>query len=176
MADDPIVKELLEKYKDEIAVAGQVVGHNSSYRNSYFLRQTVAELYYQLGVEEWGDEYEIALGGGFLSIRSPYDLPAGEVKYGQLQSLFPFDNDLVLCSIKGRDLLSRFINTDNSNYYISGNSSLMYDVDPNGTYYVVVDTYTSAYKPNRLTVVEEYVSGIYARDLLAEYIGEGGFH
>ena len=87
-----------------------------------------------------------------------------------------FDNDLVLCSIKGRDLLSRFINTDNSNYYISGNSSLMYDVDPNGTYYVVVDTYTSAYKPNRLTVVEEYVSGIYARDLLAEYIGEGGFH
>ena len=174
MADDPIVESLLEKYKDEIAIAGEVVGHNASYRNSNYLRQTVAQLYYELGLSTWGDEYEIVLGGGFMSVRSPYDLPAGEVKYSQLQSLFPFDNDLVLCSIKGRDLLSRFINTDNDRYFISGNQTMMSNIDPNGTYYVVVDTYTSSYAYNRLTVVEEYVSGIYARDLLAEYIGQGG--
>jgi 2',3'-cyclic-nucleotide 2'-phosphodiesterase/3'-nucleotidase len=173
--DDPIVHELLEKYKDEIAIANQVIGQNKYKRNSTYLRQTVAQLYYELGVEEWGSEYEITLGGGFLQTRSPYDLPAGEVKYGQLQSLLPFDNDLVLCSIKGSDLLNRFINTDNSNYYISGDAALMSSVEPDGTYYVVVDNYTSSYEPNRLTVVEEFVSGIYARDLLAEYISEGGF-
>lgn len=173
--DDPIVSELLEKYKDEVAIANQVLGQNKSQRSSTYLRQTVAQLYYELGVEEWGSEYEITLGGGFLQTRSPYDLPAGEVKYGQLQSLFPFDNDLVLCSIKGKDLLNRFINSDNSNYYISGDPTLMSRVDPDGTYYIVVDSYTASYEPNRLTVVEEFVSGIYARDLLAEYISEGGF-
>ena len=174
MADDPIVKELLEKYKDEMAIANQIVGQNASRRNSYFLRQVVADLYYELGLEAWGDEYEIVLGGGFLSVRSPYYLEAGKVKYAQLQSLFPFDNDLVLCSIKGRDLLNKFINTSNENYYISGNQTLMNNINPNGTYYVVVDTYTAFYAPNRLTVVEEYVSGVYARDLLAEYISQGG--
>ena len=174
MADAPIVEELLEKYKDEVAIANEVVGQNASRRNSYFLRQTVAQLYYELGLEEWGSEYEIVLGGGFFTVRSPYELPAGEVKYGQLMSLFPFNNDLVLCSIRGRDLLSKFINTSNDKYFICGNQSLMNDIDPNGVYYVVVDTFTSAYDPKRLTVVEEYVSGIYARDLLAEYIGQGG--
>lgn len=173
MADDPIVEALLEKYKEQISPANRVVGYNKSDRNSNFLRQKVADLYYQIGLEEWQDEYEITLGGGFLSVRSPYYLPAGDVKYSQLQSLFPFDNDLVLCSIKGRDLMSKFINTDNDNYYISGNQTLMDNVDPNGTYYVVVDTYTSSYAPNRLTVVEEYEAGIYARDLLADYIGQG---
>lgn len=173
--DDPIVNELLEKYKDELSIANQVIGQNKYKRSSTYLRQTVARLYYELGVKEWGDEYEITLGGGFLQTRSPYDLAAGEVKYGQLQSLFPFDNDLVLCSIKGRDLLNKFINTDNSNYYISGDPVLMSDVEPEGTYYIVADTHTATYAPNRLTIVEEFVSGIYARDLLAEYIGEGGF-
>ena len=174
MADDPIVEALLEKYKEQISPANRVVGYNKSERNSTFLRQKVADLYYQIGLEEWQDEYEITLGGGFLSVRSPYYLPAGDVKYSQLQSLFPFDNDLVLCSIKGRDLLAKFINTSNKNYFISGNPDLMNNVDPSGTYYVVVDTYTSSYAPNRLTVVEEYEKGVYARDLLADYIRTGG--
>lgn len=173
-ADDALVQELLTKYEEQISAANRVVGKNARQRDSYFLRQKVAELYYQLGLEEWADEYEITLGGGFISVRSPYNLSGGEVKYGQLQSLFPFDNDLVLCSIRGRDLLSKFINTNNDNYFISGDQALMNNIDPNGTYYVVVDSYTSQYGPNRLTVVEEYTTGVYARDLLAEYIGQGG--
>jgi 2',3'-cyclic-nucleotide 2'-phosphodiesterase/3'-nucleotidase len=174
MTDDPIVNDLLEKYKDQIAPANQVLGRNSRRRRSNELRQLAAELYYQVGLEEWSDEYEITLGGGFLQTRSPYDLYAGEVKYSHLQSLFPFDNDLVLCSVKGKDLLNKFINADNSNYFISGDPALMNSVDPNGTYYIVVDTYTSSYAPNRLTVVEKYTPGIYARDLLADYIRQGG--
>lgn len=174
LTDDPIVNELLEKYEQQIAPGRQVLGKNSRRRSSEELRQIVADLYYQTGLARWGDEYEITLGGGFLQTRSPYDLKSGEIKYSQLQSLLPFDNDLVLCSIKGRDLLPKFINTSNDNYYVSGDQTLMDNVDPNGTYYIVVDTYTSSYAPNRLTVVEEYTTGIYARDLLAEYIRQGG--
>jgi 2',3'-cyclic-nucleotide 2'-phosphodiesterase/3'-nucleotidase len=174
MADDPIVNELLNKYEEQIAPGKQVLGHNSRRRSSEELRQLVADLYYQTGLAKWGDEYKITLGGGFLQTRSPYNLTAGDVKYSHLQSLFPFDNDLVLCSVKGRDLLSKFINSSNDNYYISGDQTLMGNVNPNGTYYIVVDTYTATYAPNRLTVVEEYTQGIYARDLLAEYIRQGG--
>ncbi len=175
--DDPIVNTLLDKYKQQIEPAKQTLGYNATRRNSNFLQQIVADLYYKVGVAEWGNEYDIVLGGGFMSIRSPYNLAAGDVKYSDLHSLFPFDNTLVLCSIKGRELNSKFLFTDNDRYYIScgdyGNS-LIGNVDPNATYYVVVDTYSAYYAPNKLTVIKEYDSNIFARDLLAEYIKNGG--
>lgn len=169
--DDPIINELLEKYEEQISISKLVLGYNSARRKSDWLRQKVADLYLEAGLEKWGGEYDIALGGGFISVRNPYELAAGDVTYGMLQSLFPFDNELVLCSIKGSDLLNKFINTSNKNYYIrrSGNET----IDPNGTYYVVVDTYTSTYAPNRLTEIERYGADIFARDLLAAYIAEG---
>ena len=60
---------------------------------------------------KWGNQYDVVLGGGFISVRSPYKMPVGDVKYELLQTLYPFDNDVVLCSIKGSDLLSYFINS-----------------------------------------------------------------
>ena len=171
LEDDPIVQQLLDKYEDQISKANEVVGYNSTYRSRNVMRQYVADVYYRAGLEAWGDKYNITLGGGFVSIRSPGYLSAGEVTYGDLQALFPFDNDLVLCSVKGSDLLSKFINTSNDNYFISGD----YDnINRNATYYIVVDTYSAYYAPNRLTVVEEYEKGIYARDLLADFIELGG--
>ncbi len=175
LKDDDIVQDLLVKYADQISPANRVLGTNAYHRRSDYLRQVVADLYYDLGEKTWGDKYDIVLGGGFISVRSPYELPAGEVKYSQLQSVFPFDNDIVLCSVKGSDLLSKFINTTNKNYYICCSEDLaVLDVEPNGTYYIVVDTYTASYAPNRLTVVEEYEKGVYARDLLAQFIAAGG--
>ena len=91
--------------------------------------------------------------------------------YGQLQSLFPFDNEIVLCAVKGQDLLSKFIHSSNSKYYIYGNWD---KIDPNATYYIVVDSYTATYAPNRLTIVARYDPGIFARDLLADYMEAGG--
>ncbi|MBQ7416273.1 MAG: metallophosphoesterase [Oscillospiraceae bacterium] len=174
LPDDSIVDELLDKYEDQVSVGNQIVGRNARKRNGDYLCQTAADLYYQVGMERWGSAYPIVLGGGYLNVRSPYSLAAGDVKYSQLQSLFPFDNDLVLCSVSGRDLLDKFINSKHDSYFICGDAQRMKDVDPAGTYYIVVDTYTSSYAPNRLTVVEEYTSGVYARDLLADYIGKGG--
>jgi len=172
LEDDPIVNELLNEYAPQLAPADELLGQNRANRNSTYLRQTVADLYFRLGQEVWGQQYDITLGGGFISVRSPYELPKGEVTYGQLQMLFPFDNDIVLCSILGSDLLGKFINTSNSNYYICGEYG---SIDPYATYYVVVDTYTATYAPNRLTIVERYTPGIYARDLLADFIRAGGF-
>ena len=171
--DDPVVKELLDKYKELIAPSNRVVGYNAAYRSSDYLRQIIARLYLEAGIDKWGDAYDIVLGGGFLSVRSPYDLEKGDVTYSVLQSIFPFDNQLVLCSVKGKDLLSKFINSNNSNYFIARSENRTND--PNGTYYIIVDTYTSTYAPNRLTEIERYGADIFARDLLADYIGEGHF-
>ncbi len=178
LQDDPLIQELLDKYNAEIQDALRIVGYNASYRNSTMLRNLVAKLYYEAGMEAWGDTYDITLGGGFISVRSPYEIPAGDVSYATLQSIFPFDNDLVLCSIKGSDLISRFINTNNSNYYIylggQDKQTVVASIDRNATYYIVTDTYCSTYAPNRLTEVARYEAGIYARDLLADYIQQGG--
>lgn len=171
LADDPIVDSLLQKYEAEISASKELLGYNAAYRNSAFLAQKVADLYFEAGLAKWGDAYDIVLGGGFMSVRSPYNLEKGDVTYGDLQTLLPFDNELVLCSISGSDLLKRFINTDNDRYYICMKDIM---IDPNETYYIVVDSYTSTYAPNHLTEIERYGEARFARDLLAEFVAQGG--
>jgi 2',3'-cyclic-nucleotide 2'-phosphodiesterase (5'-nucleotidase family) len=178
MEDDPVVEELLEKYAQQIAPATRILGENPTYKNSAALCQLVANLYCAKGVEKWGAEYDIVLGGGYLSCRSPGYLSPGEVSYSQLQSLFPFDNPITLCSIRGSDLLSKFLETDHYAYYIKTTSygeSIRNSIDPDGTYYVVTDSYSANYAYNRMTVIDTYGDNIFARDLVADYITEGGF-
>ncbi|MBQ3215770.1 MAG: 5'-nucleotidase C-terminal domain-containing protein, partial [Oscillospiraceae bacterium] len=175
--DDPIVESLLEKYEDQISIANQVVGFNGKRRSGDEMRQLVADMYYQAGIERWGQEYDIVLGGGFISVRSPGYLAYGDVTYGMLQALFPFDNQLTLCSVKGRDLWKKFLNTDNDNYFISYGdygAEVYNNIDMNATYYIITDTYSAYYASNKLTVVAEYDAGVYARDLLADYMTAGG--
>ena len=177
LEDDPIVEELLEKYEEQISPANQVLGFNSHRRDSDELQQTIARLYYETGAKEWGDKYKIVLGGGFMSIRSPYNLAYGDVKYADLQSLFPFDNQLTLCSIKGRDLKDKFLK-ERERYYIhlsDYGESIKDNIDLNATYYVIVDTYSADYSWNNLTILERYDPDVFARDLLADYIENGGF-
>ncbi len=175
LEDDPVVDDLMEKYDEQVSIASKLLGKNDQKRYSSEICQTVADLYYQAGVEKWGDQYDIVLGGGYLKTRSPYDLPYGYVYYGDLLGLLPFDNPLVLCSIKGRYLQSRFFDLPN-NYYIGYDSygaSVKNNIDASETYYVVVDRYTSLYSWNHLTEIEVYDETTFARDLLAEYIAEG---
>lgn len=176
LEDHPIVDQLLDKYDEQISIGTKVLGTNAVNRGGNELRQRVADLYYQKGMALWGSEYDIVLGGGYISVRDPGYLAAGNVTYGMLYSLFPFDNQLVLCSIKGSDLQSRFFN---SNQYFLGygdyGKQLDGNLDPDGTYYVIVDTYSSLYGPNKLTEVARYNEAVYARDLLAEYAQKGGF-
>ena len=94
------------------------------------------------------------------------------MKYGDVYALLPFENDIVLCSIKGNDLINKFINSTNSNYYVYSMIDAS-EVNSSETYYIITDSYSSDYKSNNLTVVKnltlEYGVG-YARDLFAQYL------
>ena len=178
LEDDPIIDTLLEKYSADVSRAFEVLGANTLFRDSTYLCALVAQLYYQTGVEAWADEYDIALGGGFLSARSPYELLAGDVIYGDLYSIFPFDNSLVLCSVSGYKLKRRFFENDDSRYsiyYGEYGESIKNNIVNSETYYIVVDTYSASYSPNGLTIVERFENpNYYARDMLADFIEGGG--
>ena len=168
---DAIVKTLLNKYSEELKEVNKVVGYNPSYRTSSQLCNIVARLYMEKGIEKWGSKYDIVLGGGFLKARSPYNLPSGDVKYSDLQMIFPFDNELVLCSISGRDLNDKFLSS-RTNYYVKKSAyGESISINNNRTYYIVVDSYTSQYSWNNLTEIARLGPNIYARDLLADYFG-----
>ncbi len=176
-ASDDSVDALLEKYADILAKGNELLGNNIKKRDSDEIKSITSALYYKLGIEAWGDEYDIALGGGYISVRSPYSLYEGEVIYADIQSLLPFDNAIVLCSIKGKDLKNRFFETDNENYYITYGeygANLRGNIDYNATYYIVTDTYSAYYAPNNLAIVEVFDENIFARDLMADYIKSGG--
>ncbi|MBQ7948906.1 MAG: hypothetical protein IJ284_04000, partial [Clostridia bacterium] len=120
----------------------------------------------------------IVLGGGFLQARSPYYVYGGDVFYGDLISVLPFDNPLVLCSIKGSDLQSKFF-AGKKNYYIAYGTygaSIQKNIQPDKTYYLVTDRFTSLYAWNRLTEIEIYDETTFARDLLADFIEGGGWN
>ncbi len=174
---DPIVETLKDKYAETIAPAYEELGQNDLIRDGNEIRSICASLYYKAGMERWGSEYDIALGGGYMSIRAPYELHTGTVVYGDLMDLLPFDNALVLCSIPGEYLRSQFFETTNSSYFIAWGeygASIRDSIRDSETYYVVVDTYSSQYAPNHLTEIERYDDTTFARDLLAEYVREGG--
>ncbi len=174
-----LIGELVAEFEEELAPTRDMLGELKSAIPGKILEDKVADLYYMAGLMEWGGEYDIVLGGGFISIREPGYLNRGPVTYADLMPLFPFDNELVLCSVKGRDLVANFLETDNSRYHIclgEYGEQIRDDIDPNGTYYIVVDSYTSTYKPNNLTEIARYSSQVYARDLLADFIANGGFN
>lgn len=178
LEDDPATEAIEDKYSDIIDFAYSPLGVVSRKYNDSELEDIVAGLYLERGLERWGEDYNIVLGGGFLKTRSPYSLSAGSVTYANILSLLPFDNRLVLCSIKGQDLLDRFINTDNTDYhnaYSEYGMSIIDNISSYETYYVVVDTYTAYYRYNRLTVVDFYDEKVYARDLFADAVKEGRY-
>ena len=174
--DHPVVDDLLDKYEDMIAAASREVGYNAEYRDSTFIRQLVANLYLERGLEKWGEKYDIVLGGGYISTRDPYMLPAGMLQYHNLVSVLPFDNAIYLCSISGAKLKSQFIYTTNKNYFIAYSdygSSVADEIQDNETYYIITDKYSVDYRPNALTAIECLGENIFARDLVADYVLEG---
>lgn len=176
LAKDDIIEELSKKYIEQVGDPDRVIGYSSRSIRSDELSEIMAKAYYQLGLEKWGD-YDIVLGGGYIGPRKPYNIDRGNVTVRTIQAIFPFNNSMMLCSIKGVDLRDKFFNTENSKYHISYGSygveirdklnsgEGLYD-----TYYIVVDSYSSDYAPNRLTVVDSLGNSVYPRDLLQDYL------
>ncbi len=177
---DGIIDALVEKYRSEIGYPDTVIGQNGEYRNSNDLRSAMASAYLRKGQAMWGSECDIVLAGGSINARYPYYLPFGNVTIRQIQMLFPFDNEVQLCAIKGRDLLNRYF--DNSRYYYargenadSVEARLRSGQDLNKTFYIVSDSWNSDYTYNNLTVIKTLGDTCYPRDCLIEYIGAGLF-
>ena len=157
------------------AIQSEVVGKNVPYMDDSVFESLTANLYYEYGLEKTQNtSYDIILGGGFIKTRTPYNLHSGTVVYGDIFNLLPFDNDLVLCSIKGSDLINKFISTSHSDYYVYPKNINANSINRDATYYVLTDTYTSDYASNRLTVIINYTKTdkMYARDLMAKYLRE----
>ena len=172
--DHEPTEEIEDKYAEIIDFAYKVLGTVSKRYSSDALADYVAELYLEAGTEKWANEYDVVYGGGFLKTRDPYDLSAGETTYADLLSLLPFNNRIVLCKISGSNLKSRLIENTNSSYHGAVKDGFSTaDIQSNGIYYVVVDTYTAQYRSNNLTIVEYYDESTYARDLLADAIEAG---
>lgn len=173
--EDDIIDRLVEKYKSEIGNPDEVLGYNADYRSFDELKKFMVESYWQKGQEVWGREYNIVLAGGYISVRDPKYLPAGNVTMRQIQTLFPFDNEMHLCTISGRDLQRRYFK--NSHYDYVCNESVRKKIERgeglNDTYYIVTDSYNTDYKTNHLKMVKTLGESAYPRDCLAEYIKAG---
>ena len=176
-AEDADTKAIFNKYKDKYEFAYEVSGYNESNRYSSALKQKVADLYYDYGNTTWGSQYNLILGGGYISCRGS-NLPQGDVTYADLYNLFPFDNDVSLCSVSGRDLRSTQFITGSSNYFTEWSSygeSIKDNIDDSTTYYLVTDTYTVDYYTSLNVIAKFENGGIYARDLLNRFIANGGY-
>lgn len=176
-ASDSIINDLVEKYKEEIGNPNEVVATLNYKVSSTAIVNKVAELYCSIGLQTWGSQYQIMLGGGYLKTRKPYSLSSGNVTVSQVQTLLPFDNKIVLCSLNGTELKNKFMYTSNTDYHIayspygeSEKDNVVYN--PKKTYYIVTDTYTSDY--HHLTVLATLGDNVFARDLLCDYLRGGG--
>ena len=172
LTGDPKVEEIFNKYFPESNPYTDVLGYNASKKNSTAILTQLAKLYYDKGVEMWGKDYKIVLGGGYLNARSPYNIYAGDVTYADIFSVLPFDNELVLGRISGSKLKSQFLNNKNYTVYATISAN---EVSDDQSYYIIVDSYSSTYSFNGITEVKRLQGEIYPRDLLADFIKSGGW-
>lgn len=174
---DPIVNNLVEKYKNEIGNPDEVVATLTSAVSQETIEDKIADLYCEKGFAAWGDKYDIVLGGGFVRTRAPYSLSKGAVTVSDIQTLLPFENKIVLCSLNGTEINNKFINTSNVDYHVSYTAygltvkdNVLYNSKK--TYYIVTDTYTSDY--HHLNVVATLSDNVFAYTLLCDYLRNGG--
>ncbi len=190
LAEDPGTLALINKYDNKYDFSSyySTIGYNSVVRGGNVLRQLNADLYLEKGLGKWSSyASQIVLGGGYISIRGNQQLPKGDVTYAQLYTLFPFDNDILLMKVDGGLLKDNFINSSNTNYFLSYSSyganlrDNQSQINNSSMYYVITDTYTYDYllkwNADRIAKVDVYrEGGYYARDCLADYAREGKFN
>ncbi|MCM1042841.1 MAG: hypothetical protein NC350_01365 [Corallococcus sp.] len=176
-ASDTIINTLVTKYADEIGDPNEIIGHTDKYRSYEMLQQDMVNAYWQKGQEVWGANYKIAVAGGYISVRTPGSLDKGDITVKQIQTLFPFDNEMHLCSVLGSTLVERYFNNTSYVYVYDTEirENLLNGIGLNDTYYIVTDSYNTDYAPNKLTKVDVMGGNIFPRDVLVEYIQNGGY-
>ena len=170
IADDPIVEQLFNEHFPNENPYETVLGTTQTDIMANVICQEIANQYLAFGKEHWS-EYDIVLGGGYLKLRDPKRLYAGDITYAKLFTLMPFDNSIVLGKISGAKLKTKFLN--NNGFYIA-KSEEMPTIEDNENYYIIVDTYTAFDDANGITVVDRY-DNYYSRDMIADFVKNVGF-
>lgn len=149
---DPIKNEVLG-YTDEAL--------NSSYLATLSMKATLE--YYQEG--DWHPEVVAAFANTGSARTS---LPAGEITYGNVYQVFPFDNANVFCTVSGmqvNQLLS-------DSYYASWSDDTV-NIEANKTYTIVAVSYVTEANPDLFKEIDRD-SEMVQRDIFADYLRNGG--
>jgi len=162
-------------YKEEseriVCTLGSQIGETQ-------LNQLAADAYYYLGeVIPEIKGYKVSVGGGHINCRSPKVLNNGNVTMSDITNLFPFDNEMYLVKISGRDLKYSFLKSTN---YLSGEFDSNSTTNFNTSYYIIIDSYNYFYmtkqqkNPITLEIVVNITElyGIHPREAFAKYMSD----
>ena len=101
------------------------------------------------------------------------DIEAGPIKYGDVYTSFPFDNQIVIVPIDGKDVQTKFNSTDMNSLAIYHTFESFKDFEKGKIYYFCTTDYIAQ---SRLKLKEnEYVSTyMFVRDVVAQAIKNHG--
>ena len=149
---DPIKNEVLG-YTDEAL--------NSSYLATLSMKATLE--YYQEG--DWHPEVVAAFANTGSARTS---LPAGEITYGNVYQVFPFDNANVFCAVSGMQVNQLLADS----YYASWSDDTV-KIEANKTYTIVAVSYVTEANPDLFKEIDRD-SEMVQRDIFADYLRNGG--
>ncbi len=149
---DPIKNEVLG-YTDESL--------NSSYLATLSMKATLE--YYQEG--DWHPEVVAAFANTGSARTS---LPAGEITYGNVYQVFPFDNANVFCTVSGMQVNQLLADS----YYASWSDDTV-NIETNKTYTIVAVSYVTEANPDLFKEIDRD-SEMVQRDIFADYLRNGG--
>ncbi len=196
IGEDERLLKLLQPYLDKVeSLLSEVIGHAEATYLTKGLRtretalgDMVADsmLWY---TKHLGVDFAIQNGGGIRA-----DLPEGRITRGLIHEILPFDNSLVVLTMKGSDVLSLFDYfatiergsgafpqvSEGLNFTINYATGRCEDIfiygkpiDPDRTYKIVTNSYLAnggdGYKMF-LKAVDRFESSMIQRDVLIEYI------
>ncbi len=106
---NPAATNILQSYSDLLGPLQEIIGYSpeefSKYKPESELSNFAADAFRQVAIRNCNCDVDIAMTN-FGGIRT--NLPKGAVRVYDIYSIFPFDNVILLCDIKGSDLKKYF--------------------------------------------------------------------
>ena len=165
--------DLIAKYKEDIESSETVIGYTSQYLNKSTLGRYASQAMIQYSYKDYGYEsvdLSILNTGGVRATIS-----SGDITLAGVYNVFPFENKVVLVTMKGSEIKS-MLNRNESYLYLAYNNSYShYSAFDNNTYYkvAVIDyVFTGDYYDEfrNLSDNDYIITDLLMRDLLIDYI------
>jgi len=154
------IQNVINKYQDEINEGERSLGYTSMYLDKY----TLGMMSTNAMLEEFNVDVSIMNTGG---VRATIEI--GDINVKDVFSVFPFNNEVMLIQMTGRELKSLY---DNDGSYLYFNNDFnAYSLDNNKLYNVAVIDYVFTSPYYEEFVGKEFTdTDILLRDILLEYL------